>query len=102
MGMTIPVRVVTISEQEIWLISVMKKATHPEADLPVFSKAVLEQERKILLDLANDITIVRDKDDLLALFSKRIKSLFYFTHAIITLIDKKDETYFPFLLDHQN
>ncbi|WP_431209904.1 hypothetical protein ACQ86N_27845 [Puia sp. P3] len=56
----------------------------------------------MLLDLGNDITSVRDKDDLLALFSQRIKSLFYFTHSIITLIDKKDETYFAFLLDHQN
>ena len=76
----------------------MKKADRPE--LPVFSKAVLEQERKMLLDLGNDITNVRDRDDLLVLFSKRIKSLFYFTHTLVTLIDYKDESYFPFLLDH--
>ncbi|WP_188930732.1 sigma-54-dependent Fis family transcriptional regulator [Puia dinghuensis] len=80
----------------------MKRAEHPEIEVPVLSKAVLEQERKMLLDLGNDITSVRDKNDLLALFSKRIKSLFYFTHTIVTLIDYKDETYTPFLLDDEN
>ncbi|HKG07473.1 MAG TPA: sigma 54-interacting transcriptional regulator [Pedobacter sp.] len=62
----------------------------------------LERERQILLDLGNDITRVRDKNDLIVLFSKRIKSLFYFTHTIVTLIDQKDDSYVPFLLDHQN
>jgi len=80
----------------------MKRAKVPGSEFPVLSKAVLEQERKMLLDLGNDITRVRDKNDLLALFSKRVKSFFYFTHTIVTLIDYKDETYSPFLLDHQN
>jgi formate hydrogenlyase transcriptional activator len=62
---------------------------------------ILERERKLLLDLGNDITRVRDKNDLIVLFSNRIKSLFHFTHTIVTLIDRKDETYYPFLLDHQ-
>src|SRR5437588_9095194 len=76
----------------------MKKTDHPE--LPVLSRAVLEQERKMLLDLGNDITNVRDRDDLLVLFSRRVRSLFYFTHTIVTLIDYKDESYTPFLLDN--
>ena len=80
----------------------MTRAEHAAAGLPILSQAVLEQERKMLLNLGNDITNVRDRDDLLGLFSKRVKSLFYFTHTIVTLIDPKDETYFPFLLDHQN
>jgi formate hydrogenlyase transcriptional activator len=79
----------------------MKKAKHPEAELPVSSKAKLEQERKILLDLGNDITRVRDKNDLIFLFKQRIKGLFYITHTIVTLIDYKDETYVPFLLDNE-
>jgi transcriptional regulator with GAF, ATPase, and Fis domain len=53
-----------------------------------------------LLELGNDITRVRDKNDLIVLFKKRIKELFYFTHTIVTLIDYKDETYVPFLLDN--
>jgi transcriptional regulator with GAF, ATPase, and Fis domain len=80
----------------------MKRVKHSESELPVLSKAILEQERRMLLDLGNDITSVRDKNDLLVLFSKRIKSLFYFTHTIVTLIDYKDETYTPFLLDNEN
>jgi len=80
----------------------MKAAKHPESELPALSKALLEQERRMLLDLGNDITSVRDKNDLLVLFSKRIKSLFYFTHTIVTLIDYKDEYYYPFLLDKEN
>ena len=71
-------------------------------ELPILSKAVLEQERKMLLDLGHDITSVRDRDDLLFLFSRRLKSLFYFTHTIVTLIEPGDETYTPFLLDHKN
>ena len=59
-----------------------------------------ERERKILLDLSNDITKVREKNDLISLFSSRIKGLFYFTHAIVTLIDDQKQTYTPFLLDH--
>ena len=80
----------------------MKRMDHPGSEYPVLSKAVLEQERKMLLDLGNDITNVRDRDDLLVLFSKRIKSLFYFTHTIVKLIDPRDESYVPFLLDYQN
>lgn len=79
----------------------MKSEKLQGSETTVPSTITLEQERKVLLDLGNDITQVRDKNDLLILFSKRIKSLFYFTHTIVTLIDPKDETYSPFLLDHQ-
>src|SRR5687768_1800666 len=59
-----------------------------------------KKERDILLALSDDITRVREKNDLITLFKKRIKGLFYFTHTIVTLIDYKDETYIPFLLDN--
>ncbi|MFA6059888.1 MAG: sigma 54-interacting transcriptional regulator [Taibaiella sp.] len=78
----------------------MKRVKKTESDLHAPTKAILEQERKVLLDLGNDITGVREKNDLLALFKKRIKGLYYFTHTIVTLIDHKDETYTPFLLDN--
>src|SRR5882757_7368817 len=79
----------------------MKKKGIPQSDLPAPSMAELEQERRVLLELGNDITRVRDKNDLIVLFKKRIKGLFYFTHTIVTLIDYKDETYVPFLLDNE-
>ncbi|MGF6929535.1 formate hydrogenlyase transcriptional activator [Chitinophaga sp. W2I13] len=79
----------------------MKKTIKNESVLHPPTKAILEQERKILLDLGNDITKVREKNDLITLFKNNIKGLFYFTHTIITLIDYKDETYYPFLLDNE-
>jgi len=75
----------------------MKRAKLPPPEISVHS---LEQERKVLLELGNDITSVREKNDLLTLFKQRIKGLFYITHTIVTLIDYKDETYTPFLLDN--
>ena len=78
----------------------MKKGAISETALGAPSKAALQQERKILLELANDITRVRDKNDLIRLFKQRIKGLYYITHTIVTLIDHKDETYVPFLLDN--
>ena len=83
-------------------IAFMKKAKPPESEQPVPYKAIFEQERKVLLELGNDITRVRDKNDLIILFSKRIKGLFYFTHTLVALIDYKDETYSPFLLDNKS
>jgi formate hydrogenlyase transcriptional activator len=78
----------------------MKRAKTPEPEPTDPAKAILEQERKVLLGLGNDITRIREKNDLITLFKKRIKGLFYFTHTIVTLIDYKDETYVPFLLDN--
>ena len=80
----------------------MKVENDQVIEVPVASQAALEQERKILLALGNDIARVREKNDLITLFSKRIKSFFYFTHTIVTLIESKDETYTPFLLDHEH
>lgn len=59
-----------------------------------------QKEKDILLALSDDLTRVRDKNDLITLFKQRIKGLFYITHSIVTLIDYKDETYVPFLLDN--
>jgi len=78
----------------------MKRAKLPPPEIPVHTNA-LAQERKVLLELGNDITRVREKNDLLTLFKQRIKGLFYISHTIVTLIDYKDETYTPFLLDNE-
>jgi formate hydrogenlyase transcriptional activator len=77
----------------------MKRSQQAEPELPP-TRASLEQERKLLIELSNDITRVRDKNDLLTLFRQRIKGLFHITHTIVTLIDHKDETYASFLLDN--
>tara|TARA_R110002051_G_scaffold314666_1_gene391996 strand:+ start:58145 stop:60790 length:2646 start_codon:yes stop_codon:yes gene_type:complete len=62
---------------------------------------LIERERDILLGIGKDITRIRDKDDLISFFSKRLKSMFHFTHTIVSLIDRRDETYAPFLLNHE-
>lgn len=63
---------------------------------------VYKKEKDILLALSNDITRVRDKNDLVKILSSRLKSYFYFTHAVISLIDKQKGTYFPFLMDRES
>lgn len=60
----------------------------------------LEKERSILLALGDDITKIREKDDLLRFFSSRIRELYPFSHTIVTLIEQEAQTYAPFLLDH--
>ncbi|RYG02911.1 MAG: hypothetical protein EOO02_09540 [Chitinophagaceae bacterium] len=57
-----------------------------------------EREKHILLALGDDITKVRQKTDLITLFSKRIKGLFHFTHSIVSLIDEGRNAYSPFCL----
>ncbi len=58
-----------------------------------------KREKEILLTLSNDITRVRDKNDLVRVFSSRLKQYFYFTHAVISLINQQKRTYYPFLMD---
>ncbi|MET0635852.1 MAG: sigma 54-interacting transcriptional regulator [Chitinophagaceae bacterium] len=60
-----------------------------------------EKEKNILLALSNDITKAREKDDLVDIFSSKLRSYFYFTHAVISLIDKPTNTYYPFLLNRE-
>ncbi|GAB3018908.1 hypothetical protein GCM10027051_24960 [Niabella terrae] len=61
-----------------------------------------QAERTILLNLSNDITRVRGKDDLVKVFSSRLKEYFYFTHVVISLIDNEKGTYYPFLIDRES
>lgn len=61
-----------------------------------------EYEKEVLLALGNDITRVRSKTDLIKVFSSRLKDLFYFTHAVVSLIDQRNQTYYPFLLDRDS
>jgi formate hydrogenlyase transcriptional activator len=62
--------------------------------------SVSKNERDILLDLGHDITRVREKNDLIILMTKRIKSYFYFSHATVSLISPQDNTFGAFLLDN--
>jgi formate hydrogenlyase transcriptional activator len=59
-----------------------------------------KKESEILLALSNDITKVREKNDLIIIFKQRIKGLFHITHSIVTLVNDQEQTYMPFLLDN--
>ncbi|PZF71903.1 sigma 54-interacting transcriptional regulator [Taibaiella soli] len=77
-----------------------RKKTSGQTTNNVRQEIDYKREKEILLALSNDLTKVRDKNDLITLFKEGIKGLFYISHTIVTLIDYKDETYTPFLLDN--
>lgn len=79
----------------------MKKAKTQASEPSSPTRELLEQEAQILLEIGNDITRVREKNDLLTFFKSGIKGRFHITHTIVTLIDHKDGTYTPFLLDNE-
>ncbi|MGF7039826.1 sigma 54-interacting transcriptional regulator [Mucilaginibacter lappiensis] len=58
-----------------------------------------EQEQDLLFALSTDITKVREKDDLIRLFSSRLRGMFYFLHSIVMLVDQQNKTFKPFLLN---
>ena len=68
------------------------KTTSPKNDVAKPSIAYYQKEREILLALGNDLTKVRDKNDLIRLFKEGIKGLYFITHTIVTTIDYKDDT----------
>ncbi|MGB3063616.1 sigma-54-dependent Fis family transcriptional regulator [Sphingobacterium thalpophilum] len=76
------------------------KTTNSKNDVSQQGIAYYQKEREILLALGNDLTKVRDKNDLIRLFKNGIKGLYFITHTIVTTIDYKDDTYRPFLLDN--
>ncbi|WP_162946414.1 sigma-54-dependent Fis family transcriptional regulator [Chitinophaga barathri] len=78
------------------------RMAHISADAPGGPEdriILLETERRILLELGNEITKAREKTDLISVFSSKIRELFPFSHAIVTLINDDGQTYTPFLLD---
>lgn len=58
-----------------------------------------EREQHLLFALSTDITKVREKEDLIRLFSSGLRGMFYFIHSIVMLVDQQTKTFKPFLLD---
>ncbi len=71
------------------------------ADMDSLLKQIdaFEHEQNLLLALGADITKVREKEDVIRLFSFRLRGVFYFLHSIIMLIDEKSNTLSPFVFD---
>jgi formate hydrogenlyase transcriptional activator len=68
-------------------------AFHQELHL---KSGAIERERKILLNLSEELTNIRDKGDLTALFSSVISDSFGFGHISVNLINPLNLTYLPF------
>jgi hypothetical protein len=61
----------------------MNKISNTVNAAPYERIETLEKERRILLALGDDITKIREKDDLLRFFSSRIRELYPFSHTIV-------------------
>ncbi|WP_153799996.1 sigma 54-interacting transcriptional regulator [Foetidibacter luteolus] len=58
-----------------------------------------EREKEMLLSISNEMALIRDKADLLALINTQLRKLLYFTHSSISVIHQEDSTFSAFLLD---
>lgn len=77
----------------------MNRTTSLTTNDDAFDSGYYQRERQIILQLSEDITQIREKSDLTALLSMRIKRFFYYIHSIVTLIDDENGIYTPFILD---
>ncbi|TKC65199.1 GAF domain-containing protein [Pedobacter hiemivivus] len=58
-----------------------------------------QQEKEIMLSLGNDIASIRNRTDLLNIFTHQFKKLFHYNDASIIILNKEDNTYSAFVLD---
>ncbi len=58
-----------------------------------------EKEKSILLSLSNDMATIRNKNDLLMMVQKHLKTLIYFSHAVTVVADLEARTYKSLIVD---
>ncbi|MFA6083480.1 sigma 54-interacting transcriptional regulator [Mucilaginibacter sp.] len=61
-----------------------------------------EKEKSILLTISNDMAAIRNKNDLLQMVQKHLKSLIYFSHAVTAVADFENQTYRGLIVDPQS
>jgi len=61
-----------------------------------------EKEKTTLIAISNDMSAIRNKNDLLAVLHGRLKSLFHFSHTLTTLTDPKTNTYTGLIFDSKS
>lgn len=49
--------------------------------------------------MINNVSVPKERNSVIEFFSLFLKSSFYFTHAVVSLIDKKNKTYVPYMFD---
>jgi formate hydrogenlyase transcriptional activator len=75
------------------------KTTRSESTLSFLQQQVrhYKNANETLLALTDDITRIRNRNDLLAFYEKQIMGPFFLTHPVITLINHSNDTYSDFL-----
>ncbi|MFA6083474.1 sigma-54 interaction domain-containing protein [Mucilaginibacter sp.] len=61
-----------------------------------------EKEKTTLIEISNDMSAIRDKNDLLAVLHSRLKKLFHFSHTLTSLTDLKTNTYTGLIFDSES
>ena len=61
-----------------------------------------DKDKSTLIEISNDMSAIRDKDDLLSVLHKRLKKLFNFSHTLMSLTDLTAKTYTGLIFDSQS
>ncbi|MDO1449692.1 sigma 54-interacting transcriptional regulator [Rhodocytophaga aerolata] len=61
-----------------------------------------EEEKSILLSLSNDMSLVRNKEDLARIINQKLKKLFFIKDFTIVAIHGHEMTYGPYLFDQED
>jgi formate hydrogenlyase transcriptional activator len=58
-----------------------------------------DREKSTLINISNDMSAIRNKQDLLRVLHERLKSIFNFSHTLTTLSDASKQTYTGLIFD---
>jgi formate hydrogenlyase transcriptional activator len=61
-----------------------------------------EKEKSTLIEISNDMSAIRNKNDLLAVLHSRLKKLFDFSHTLTSLTDMAANTYTGLIFDAES
>ena len=75
-----------------------------QQEIGMARQQILERDREktVLIEISNDMSAIRNKQDLLSVLHKRLKKLFNFSHTLTTLSDAKTRTYTGLIFDSKS
>jgi len=75
-----------------------------QQEVAVIRQQMLDRDRdkSTLIEISNDMSAIRNKNDLLSVLHKRLKKLFNFSHTLTTLTDPVTNTYTGLIFDSQS
>lgn len=80
------------------------KVMECQQEVGVFRRQILDRDKdkSTLIEISNDMSAIRDKNDLLSVLHKRLKKLFNFSHTLMTLTDPVTKTYTGLIFDSKS